>query len=190
MVRTFRYIPAVAACAFFIHAVAFAGDLQEGFAGIKWGTPITSLENFIKVGSKNKVDYYTNPAVRFTYAGIDIPRVSYGFYKDRFFSIYAHIDTIEIFAQMKSELQSLFGSPVTWYTSESGEPMVYRWKKDKIKVKLKTQKYAGKMKLSIYHTPSSSQVNEPLQDRYNETGIKVLPKDKLITISSVPLLDF
>ena len=188
--KQFRWIAAMAVCLMFIHTVVAAGDLQEGYAGIKWRTPISSLENFVKVGSKNKVDYYTNPSTRFTYAGIDIPRVTYGFYKDRFFSIHAQIDSIDIFARLKSELQSRFGNPVTWYTSESGEPMVYRWKKDDIKIKLKTQKYTGKMKLSIYYGPTSRRVNEPAQDRYYDERVKVPPSSKRVTPASVPLLDF
>jgi hypothetical protein len=180
----------MAAFIMFIHTVAVAGDLQEGYAGIKWRTPITSLENFVKVGSKKKVDYYTNPSMRFTYAGINISRVTFGFYKDRFFSIHAQIDSIDIFARLKSELQSRFGNPVTWYTSESGDPMVYRWKEGDVKIKLKTQKYTGKMKLSIYHGPTSRRINEPVQDRYYDARLVVQPSKKRVTPASVPLLDF
>jgi hypothetical protein len=46
------------------------------------------------------------------------------------------------------------------------------------------------MKLGIYYTPISRLVNESLQERYNETAFKLLPKDKPITPAHVPLLEF
>ena len=168
----------------------YAMDLQEGFSGIKWGIEVKNLENFKKVGSKNKVDYYIKPGVIHTFDYVEIPLVTYGFYSGRFFAIYAHIETPEVFAQMKHYVQSRYGIPVIKFTSESGNPTEYRWKKDKLKLKLKVQKYTGKMKLGIYYTPISRLVNESQQERYNETAFKLLPKDKPITPAYVPLLEF
>ena len=186
----YRQLPVMVIIMLFIHTVALADNLQDGYSGIKWGTDIASLTDFQKVGSKDKVDYYIKPGVVHTFDNIDIPLVTYGFYEGRFFSVFAHIDTMEVFAQMKYYIQERYGIPVIKYTSETGEPSTYRWKKEKLKIKLKVQKYTGKMKLAIYYTPISKMINEPQQDKYNEAGIKFLPKHKPITPTHVPLLEF
>ena len=186
----FRRVPMMVIMILFIHIVAYADNLQDGYSGIKWGTGIENLKYFQKVGSKGKVDYYINPGVVHTFDNTDILHVTYGFYEGRFFSVFAHIDTLEVFAQIKNYIQSRYGIPVVKYTSETGEPSIYRWKKENLKIKLKVQKYTGKMKLALYYSPISKLVNESQQDKYNEAGIKFLPKHKPVTPTHVPLLEF
>ena len=171
-------------------AACFAQGLQEGFSGIRWGTPIEELKSLQPVGSKGAVDYYNNPDVMHRFGDIEIPDVVYGFHDGRFFVAYAHINTLEVFAQMKSQLQGDYGIPVVKYLSESGEPSEYRWKKGRLKLKLKVQKYTRKMKLGVYYTPISKRVNELQQDKYTETGIRFLPRGKSVNMTNTPLLEF
>lgn len=167
-----------------------AQGLQEGFSGIRWGTAIDELKQLEPVGSKGAVDYYTNPSLIHKFGDIEIPNVMYGFHGGRFFVAYAHIDTLEVFAQMKSQLQGEYGIPMVKYLSESGEPSEYRWKKGLLKLKLKVQKYTRKMKLGIYYTPIANKVNEDQQEKYTETGIRFLPRDKPVTMTNTQLLEF
>jgi hypothetical protein len=167
-----------------------AQGLQEGFSGIPWATPIENLKQLEPVGAKGSVKYYINPSIIHKFGDIEIPHVVYGFHGGRFFVAYAHIDTLEVFAQMKSQLQTEYGIPVVKYLSESGEPSEYRWKKNGLKLKLKVQKYTRKMKLGIYYTPISSQVNESQQEKYTETGIRILPRGKPVTMTHTQLLEF
>ena len=168
----------------------FAQGLHEGFSGIRWGTSIEELGQLEPVGTKGAVAYYIDPNIIHKFADIEIPHVVYGFHHDRFFVAYAHIDTLEVFAQLKSQLQSDYGIPKVTYLSESGEPSVYRWKKDRLKLKLKVQKYTRKMKLGIYYTPISNEVNESQQEKYTETGIRILPRGKPVTMTHTQLLEF
>ena len=167
-----------------------AQGLQEGFSGIRWGTSIEELGQLEPVGTKGAVAYYINPNIIHKFADIEVPHVVYGFHDNRFFVAYAHIDTIEVFAQLKSQLQADYGIPQVKYLSESGEPSVYRWKKDRLKLKLKVQKYTRKMKLGIYYTPISKKVNESQQEKYTETGIRILPRGKPVTMTHTQLLEF
>lgn len=171
-------------------APCFGQGLQDGFSGIRWTTHIDELKSLQPAGSKGPVDYYIDPHVIHKFGGIGIPHVVYGFHNGRFFVAYAHIDTLEVFAQMKSQLQSEYGIPEVKYHSESGDPSEYRWEKGDLKLKLKVQKYTRKMKLGIYYTPISKLVNESQQEKYTETGIRVLPRDKPVTMTHVPLLEF
>ena len=168
----------------------YAQGLQEGFSGIRWGTSIEELRQLEPVGTKGAVAYYINPNIIHKFADIEIPHVVYGFHNDRFFVAHAHIDTPEVFAQLKSQLQAEYGIPQVKYLSESGEPSVYRWKKDRLKLKLKVQKYTRKMKLGIYYTPISKKVNESQQEKYAETGIRILPRGKPVTMTHTQLLEF
>jgi len=177
-------------CVGLITTASFAQGLQEGFSGIRWGTPIDDLKQLQPVGSKDAVDYYVNPTVIHKFAGIEIPHVVFGFHDGRFFVAYAHIDTLEVFAQMKSQLQADYGIPLVKYLSESGEPSEYRWKKDPLKLKLKVQKYTRKMKLGIYYTPISKMVSESQQEKYTESGIRILPRGKPVTMTHTQLLEF
>ena len=167
-----------------------AQGLQEGFSGIRWGTPIAELKQLQPVGTKGAVEYYTNPDVLHKFGDIEVPEVVFGFYGGRFFVAYARIGTLEVFAQLKSRLQSDYGIPEVKYLSESGEPSEYRWKKDQLKLKLKVQKYTGKMKLGIYYTPISKLVNESKQEKYTDTGIRFLPRSKPVTMTHTQLLEF
>jgi hypothetical protein len=171
-------------------APCLAQGLQEGFSGIRWGTPIEELKQLQPVGSKGTVEYYLNPSVVHQFGDIEIPHVVYGFHGGRFFVAYAHIDTLEVFAQMKSQLQADYGIPMVKYLSESGEPSEYRWKKGQLKLKLKVQKYTQKMKLGIYYTPISKLVNESQQEKYTDTGIQILPRGKPVTMTHTQLLEF
>ena len=171
-------------------APCIAQGLQEGFSGIRWGTPIGELKHLQPVGSKGAVEYYRNPNVVHRFGDVDIPDVVYGFHDGRFFVAYAHIDTLEVFARMKSQLQTEYGIPMVKYLSETGEPSEYRWKKGRLKLKLKVQKYTRKMKLGIYYTPISKLVNEARQEEYTETGIRILPRGKPVTMTHTQLLEF
>jgi hypothetical protein len=166
-----------------------ASDWQEGFSGATWGVSIDQLPNFVQVGAKEKIAYYVNPDVLYTIDDVEVPNVIYGFYDGYLFAVYAQIDTLEVFAQMRSMLQERFGLPRIIYGSR-GEPSVYRWKKDKLKIKLKTNEITRKMKLGLYYTPLSNQVNEALEEKNREGAIQFLPIERDKTPERIPLLTF
>jgi hypothetical protein len=167
----------------------WAEDWQDGFSGIRWGTSIEKLPGWVKVGSNKKVDYYMNPEVLHTIDDVEVPHVVYGFYTGRLFAVFASIDTLEVFARMRSMLQDRFGLPRVKYGSQ-GEPTVYRWKENDLKIKLKTQEKTGKMKLGLYYVPLSDPLNEELEEKQRESSIRFLPIERGKTPERIPLLNF
>jgi hypothetical protein len=139
----------------------WAAHLTEGFSGIKWGTPIETLSNFKEVG----------------------------FYAKRLFAVYAQIDSLEVYARIKNELQSHYGIPKVVYGG-TGQPEVYRWKSGQIKIKLKTDDSLRKIKVAVYYTPLSDKVNEAGEEKFRESEIKFLPIERDKEPLRLPLLEF
>jgi len=166
-----------------------AAHLSDGFSGIKWGTSIDTLGNFKEVGSRGQIGYYLNPDVLHTFDGLEVPEVIYGFYDKRLFAVYAHIDSLEAYARIKNELQKHYGIPKVVYGA-SGQPEVYRWKNDRIKIKLKNDGSLRKIKVAVYYSPIADKVNEADEEKYRESEVKFLPIERDKEPLRVPLLEF
>jgi len=175
--------------------IAFSGapvraeGFQEGFGGIPWGASVDAVAAMQKVGANEPVVYYVHPDRGFTFEGVEIRQVIYGFYQGRFFAAYLQIDTLEVFQQLKQKLQSRYGAPLVRYAAE-GRPAVYRWKEDNLKIKLKVDGAGRKMKLALYYVPLTTKVNEESQERYQEQGLRFLPIRPDRTPEMLPLLEF
>jgi hypothetical protein len=174
---------------FLLQSPLWAAHLTEGFSGIKWATPIEKLRNFKEVGSHGQIAYYVNPDVLHTIGGVEVPQVIYGFFAERLFAVYAQIDSLEVYARIKNDLQSHYGIPKVVYGS-TGQPEIYRWKSGRIKIKLKTDDSLRKIKVGIYYTPLSDKVNEAGEEKYRESEIKFLPIERDKEPLRLPLLDF
>jgi hypothetical protein len=83
-----------------------AAELESGFIDMRWSMPAAELKGFAKVGESGKITYYANPQRKYTFFGNEVSdEVVYGFYDDKFFAVYANIEGIEIFSQIKSYIQ-------------------------------------------------------------------------------------
>ena len=174
---------------FLLQTPLWAANLTEGFSGIKWGTSVETLGHFKEISSHGEIGYYVNPDVLHTIGGFEVPQVIYGFFAERFFAVYAQIDSLEVYARIKNDLQSHYGIPKVVYGS-TGQPEVYRWKSGQIKIKLKTDVSLRKIKVGIYYTPLSDKVNEEGEEKYRESEIKFLPIERDKEPLRLPLLDF
>lgn len=172
-----------------MQARAWTADLNDGFSGLKWGMAAADIQDLRKVGSNGKIDYYLDPGIVHTIYGIEAAEVLYGFYEGRFFAAYARLDTLEVFAKIKSDLQSRYGVPKVVYSSR-GDPAVYRWKTGNVKIKLKTDESMNKMKLAFYYTPIADRVNEDAEESFREDSLKFLPIERGKTPERLPLLEF
>jgi hypothetical protein len=174
---------------FLLQSPLWAANLTEGFAGIKWGTSVETLSNFKEISSHGEIGYYVNPDVLHMIGGFEVPQVIYGFYAKRLFAVYAQIDSLEVYARIKNEIQSHYGIPKVVYGS-TGQPEIYRWKSGQIKIKLKTDDSLRKIKVGIYYTPLSDKVNEEGEEKYRESEIKFLPIERDKEPLRLPLLEF
>jgi len=157
--------------------IIHADDLQEGILGLNWGTNISGLGYLERLYTKNQVDFYINPNEVPTIYGISIPNAVYGFHSDRFFAAYLNIDTIEIFARFKKDMNEKYGAAKISMTAKD-EQTIYKWNFKNIKIKLKLSEKDGRMKLAFYYTPISKGVNEQQQEMYNEKSYRFLPIEK------------
>jgi len=173
----------------FVPQLIYPADLQEGFSGIKWGTDISVLKNFKKIGDTDNVSYYLNPNELHSIKNIDVPHVVYGFYNDQFFAVFAVIDKFEAYSQLKSQLMTKFGDPQITLTARQ-EQTIYRWKHKDIKIKLKLRGIDDKMKLAFYYTPLSTKIDENRVEELHDRSYRFLPIDKDKKWERIPLLEF
>jgi hypothetical protein len=167
----------------------YANDFQVGFSGIKWGTNVSDLSNFSKLGSEGRVSYYANPDQIYTIYEIDIPHVIYGFYDNQFFAVYIGIEKFEIYSQLKSHLISKYGNPNTTLTMRN-EDTIHKWKYKKIKIKLKLRGRTDKMKLAFYYKPLSKKVNEVQLEEFEDKSFRFFPIEKDKKWERIPLFEF
>lgn len=174
---------------FLLQTAVLSADLTQGFSGIKWGTDSGEVPNLIRVGSNANVEYYINPEVVHTIGDVNISKVLYGFYAQRLFAAYAHIENLEAYSRLKEQLQAQYGIPKIVY-GEKGQPSVYRWKSGEIKIKLKVDSSGNKMKAAFYYTPLADRVNERHEEAFREGKIRFLPIERGKTPKQLPLLEF
>jgi hypothetical protein len=164
-------------------------ELGQGFLGLPWETDAASLSGFELVGSKDRVDYYINPQVVHTIGDVTVSDEIYGFFEGRFFAVYLNIDSIDVFSRLKGYLNSKYGTPDMSMTMKR-EETIYKWKHQKVKIKLKMQQASGRMKLGFYYVPVAREVNAAEIENYPETAIHVLPIQRDKRPRAMPLLEF
>ena len=89
--------------------------------------------------------------------------VVYGFYDDKFFAVYANIDGIDIFSQIKSYIQHKYGVPSKTSRETRGNLTTYLWRLNQTQIKFKHHETSGKMKISFYYLPIAKQANAEMK---------------------------
>jgi hypothetical protein len=154
-----------AATLFLVSSSATAAELEDGFFGIEWKTNLSEVNGFKKVGENLNVTYFVNPERIFTIDDVKIQNVLYGSFKNQFFAVYINIQTIEVFSHLRRGFNSKFGVPRISMGSPE-QQTTHQWKSQKTKIKLKTYENQNNMKLALYYTPLSRQVNEAQQEEF------------------------
>jgi hypothetical protein len=150
----------VAAFLGMLFAPVQAAELESGFMDTKWSTPAKDLKGFTKVGGREKIAYYVNPQRKYTFFGNEVTdHVVYGFYDDKFFAVYANIEGIDIFSQIKSYIQHKYGIPSKTSRETRGNLTTYIWRLKQTQIKFKHHETSGKMKISFYYMPIAKQAD-------------------------------
>lgn len=179
----------VVATLLLVSSRATAAELMDGFFGIKWKSNLSELNGFEKVGENLNVTYFANPGQIFTIDNIKIQDVLYGSFTNQFFAVYINIQTIEVFSHLRRGFNSKFGVPRISMGSPD-QQTTYQWKSDKTKIKLKTYENQNNMKLALYYTPLSRQVNEAQQEDFVENFRNPLfPIDKRRMQKAIDFMD-
>jgi hypothetical protein len=154
----------VAAVLGMLSAPVQAAELDSGFMDTKWSTSAKDLKGFTQVGGSDKIAYYVNPQRAYTFFGTEVPDdVVYGFYDDKFFAVYATIEGIDIFSQIKSYIQHKYGVPNKVSRETPGNLTTYSWKLNQTQIKFKHHETSGKMKIAFYYLPIANQVNAEMK---------------------------
>jgi hypothetical protein len=150
----------VAAALVMLFAPVQAAELESGFRDTKWASPAKDLKGFTKVGGSEKFAYYVNPQQKYTFFGNEVSdHVIYGFFDDKFFAVYANIEGIDIFSQIKSYIQHKYGIPSKTSRETRGNLTTYIWRLKQTQIKFKHHETSGKMKISFYYMPIAKQAN-------------------------------
>ena len=167
----------VAAILGMLFAPVQAAELEFGFMGTQWATPAKDLKGFTQVGGSEKFAYYVNPQRKYTFFGNEASdHVVYGFYDDKFFAVYATIEGIDVFSQIKSYIQHKYGVPNKISRETRGDLTTYAWKLNQTQIKFKHHETSGKMKISFYYLPIANQVNAEIkQDLEDEPPEPIFP---------------
>ena len=171
-------------------SAAAASDLQQGIAGMKWGDPVVNLSRFKQVLSKGDVNLYVDTEGVYTLASVEATRAVFGFYQDRLFAVFLAIASPEIFADVRRALKAQMGDPETTMTLKNPQK-IYKWKRGKIRVKLKEYAATGEMKLAFYYTPLSRKLNKvQLEAMSDPSRLRLFPIDPNVRPHAIPILDF
>ncbi len=171
-------------------SAAAAGDLQLGIAGMKWGDPVVDLSRFKQILSKGDVNLYVDTEGVYTLAGVEATRAVFGFYQDRLFAVFLAIASPEVFADVRRALKAHLGDPETTMTLKNPQK-IYKWKRGKIRVKLKEYAATGEMKLAFYYTPLSRQLNQAeLEQMSDPERFRFLPITPHGRPRAIPVLNF
>ena len=170
-------------------APLWAADLETGFMGIKWGTSISELAHFAKISERYDISYYVNPQKSYTLFEIDIPSVIYGFYEGKFFAAYVNVETIDVFNQLKKQLNQKYGSPRTTL-DVINDQKIYNWKYKDAKIKLKLYEKERIMKLGFYHTSLSKRVNKTQREAFPQPRQPAFPLNERKLKDAIDVMGF
>lgn len=171
----------VAAVLGMLFAPVQAAELESGFMDTKWSTSAKNLKGFTQVGGSEKIAYYVNPQRTYTIFGTEVPdEVVYGFYDDKFFAVYANIEGIDVFSQIKSYIQHKYGVPSKTSRETRGNLTTYSWKLNQTQIKFKHHETSGKMKISFYYLPIANQVNAEMKQNLEDE-----PPEPIFPLSAV-----
>ena len=170
-------------------ASAWAEDLNQGVHGMRWTDHVARFKNLQEVHAKGSAVYYTNKHIEFQLAGTQVTGVIYGFYQDRLFAAFVKLANPLQFSNLHKHFKTRYGDPKTTYSTKA-EQTVYRWKTDKITIKLKRKEDADDLKLAIYYTSLSSQLNREQAEQIPEKSFQFLPINKDKRPEAIPLFRF
>lgn len=129
-----------------------------GFAGTAFGTPLAALPSFMTLKKDGDVTYAVNLNERYRLNG-RAPVVVYGFASGKLFAAYVRLDGLIARDAMLKKLAAEFGKPSV--ATKNGVE-VFRWRKGKVKVKLKSNADTGSLKLGYYSVDNAGSAAERL----------------------------
>lgn len=167
----------------------FAADLRQGFLETPWQTDLSASEGFLKIEEKGDLSYYVNPAVKYVINDIQIPKVVFGAYKNKFFAVYIAIEDYDVYMDIKRYITQKYGKSKDKMRFNPDQTITV-WKHHEAKIKLKLNQETGKIKLAFYYTPLSEKVNLEQQEEMEAPASRSIKVDKERAVQALDLMRF
>ncbi|KHK01433.1 hypothetical protein [Desulfovibrio sp. TomC] len=156
----------------------------DGFAGTAFGTPLATLPSFTPLKKDGNVTYAVNLAESYRLNG-QAPVVVYGFASGKLFAAFVRLDGLIEREAMVKRLVEQYGQPVV--AMDDGSE-VLRWRKGKVKIKLKANAATGSLKLAYYSgaVPGPAAKRLELDNVDIDALVKLYEKDKISKNITLP----
>jgi hypothetical protein len=167
----------------------YASDLKDGFLDTGWQTDLSNSSNFLKIEEKEDLSYFVNPTVKYVINEIQIPKVVYGAYKNKFFAVYIDIEEYDVYRQIKKYITQKYGKSKNKMLFNP-DRTIHVWKHHETKIKLKLNQQSGKIKLAFYYVPISAKVNLKQQEELEAVSSRSIKVDKERAVQALDLMQF
>ncbi|GAO37359.1 hypothetical protein SCT_2780 [Sulfuricella sp. T08] len=84
-------------------------EAPNGFRDITWGTPLSKLTGMVVADDSGQVKYYRRTGDSLSLGKAELKRISYGFYKDKFYSVLIEFESKANFEKAKTHLLTTYG---------------------------------------------------------------------------------
>lgn len=152
---------------------AHALYIDQGIHGMKWGSSISDTDGMVEVHEKNQAKFYLKASTQYYTADLEGARVSYGFYRDQLYAAFIKLRSVDQFSQLADTFSEKHGTARVSY-EDAGKQIIFRWKVNDVKIKLKMKDSIGMYKLAFYYAPLADQLN---QDQLEEVSNRIYGPD-------------
>lgn len=156
--KSYRFLIA-AILVIMIWAPAQAEEFGEGIHGMPWASSIADHPDLVKIRETKSVAYYVDADTIYKLGEVQVERVVYGFYEGKLFAGFINLSNPLQLVNLKRHFEKRYGPPDI-SSSDNHELTVYRWKTDRIKIKLKHRKATNEAKMAIYFNLLSKRIDE------------------------------
>jgi hypothetical protein len=84
-------------------------EAPNGFHGITWGAPLSGLSGMVVADDSGQVKYYRRTGEPLNLGEAELKRISYGFYKGKFYSVLIEFEGRANFEKAKTHLLATYG---------------------------------------------------------------------------------
>ena len=84
-------------------------EASNGFRGITWGTPLSKLTGMVVADDSGQVKYYRRSGDSLSLGETELKRISYGFYRDKFYSVLIEFEGKANFEKARTHLLATYG---------------------------------------------------------------------------------
>ena len=163
--------------------------IHQGIHGMKWGSLISDYDGLTKVHEKHQAAFYAKSNMLYHTANQQVSRVSYGFYRNQLYAAFIKLASADQFSHLAQKFTGVHGEPRVTY-EDAGRQVIYRWRVQEVKIKLKMKESGKEYKLAFYYSPLADSLNQEQLEQIPAKAYGPPPAKDADVTRSVPLLDY